>query len=124
LDSREKAQIIADAFEDRKASRVVALDLQGLTLIADYFVICSGNSPVHIRAVADGVMEKMAEAGFKSRRCEGYANAQWILLDYQDVVAHIFSEELRAYYDLESFWKEAKVVYQTPEAERPFTRRL
>ncbi|MCC6446369.1 MAG: ribosome silencing factor [Armatimonadetes bacterium] len=119
MDSRQKAQVIIAAAEERKANGVTALDLQGLTLIADYFIIGSGNSRVHIRAVADGIMEKMGESGFKSKRSEGYAEAQWILLDYQDVVVHIFSEEMRAYYDLETFWKSADRIYPSSEEGEP-----
>jgi ribosome-associated protein len=104
LDSTEKLKIVVDAAEDKKANYVSTLELRGKTLIADYFVICSGTSNIHIRSIADGIMEALEKHGHRQRKLEGYSEASWILLDYGDVIAHIMSEEQRDYYKLEKLW--------------------
>ena len=104
MDSDEKLRLIQDACEDKKAIDLVVMDLRGKTLISDFFVICTGTSKIHTRAIADGLLEKMKENGFKGVRSEGYEQGTWILLDYGDVVAHIFAQEEREYYKLEDLW--------------------
>jgi len=111
LTSRERADLIAAAADDRRALDIVTLDLQGVTLIADFFVICSGTSDVHIRAIANGIEEAMKKShGVRPVAVQGRSQANWIILDYGDVVTHVFSQAEREYYDLESFWKHARVV--------------
>ena len=83
------------------------LDLRGITLIADYFLLCHGTSSVHIRAVADAVVERLAKRGIKPYGVEGYGQVGWTLLDYGDVIVHIFSEERREFYSLERLWGDA-----------------
>lgn len=85
------------------------LDVQGRTLLADYFVICSGTSNTHIKAIADGLVVDGKAEGLRKDRMEGYSEARWILVDYGDIVVHIFAREERDYYDLESLWKETAV---------------
>jgi ribosome-associated protein len=111
LDSEEKLKIVVDASEDKKANYVSTLDLRGKTLIADFFVICSGTSNIHIRAIADGIMEALEKLGHRQKALEGYSEASWILLDYGDVIAHIMSEEQRDFYKLERLWTST----QSPE---------
>ncbi len=114
LESEEKNQIVIEAAEDKKANYITSLDLRGKTLIADFFVICSGTSNVHIRSIADGIMEAMEKRGIRQNRLEGYSEASWILLDYGDVVAHIMSEGQRDYYKLEGLWgKQAVAAVQS-----------
>ncbi len=91
--------------EDKKALDISVMDLQGRTLIADYFVVCSGTSRVHIQAITDGIIEAMEKEGLRCPRREGYSQARWVLLDYGDVVAHIFAQDEREYYGLESLWE-------------------
>lgn len=110
LDTEERLAIIVGAADDIKASDIVALDLRGLTIIADYFVICTGKSSIQIRGIADRIEEKMRDRGYRKLRMEGYQEATWILLDFGDVVAHIMAEEQRAFYRLEEFWAEAPHV--------------
>lgn len=111
MSSRERAVLIADAADDKRALDIVTLDLRGLTLVADFFVICSGTSDVHIRAIADGIEESLKkDHHIRAFKIQGRQEANWVVLDYGDVVAHVFSEAERAYYDLESFWENAKVV--------------
>jgi ribosome-associated protein len=104
LDSEEKVKVLVEAAEDKKAQDIVTLDLRGRTLIADFFVICTGQSRIHLRAIADGILEKMRDAGVKGARVEGYEQGTWILLDFGDVVAHIFAQQEREFYSLEELW--------------------
>ena len=97
MTSEEKARLAATAAQELKANEVVVLDVQGQTQLADFFVICSGTSDVHIRAIADKIIEKLRENGIEKPRREGVQAARWVLLDYEDVVVHIFSAEEREY---------------------------
>jgi len=91
--------------EDKKAVDVEVMDLGGKTLMADYFVLCTGTSRAHIHAIVDGIAEAMKEYRLKGGRREGYMQARWVLLDYGDVIVHIFAEDERKFYDLESLWR-------------------
>ena len=104
LPSEEKARLVLDAVEDRKAVDPVLLDLRDKSLLADFFLICSGTSNVHIRAIADRVLEKTDDLRLGKPRIEGQEIGQWVLLDYGDVVLHILDEESRERYKLEKFW--------------------
>ena len=104
LTSEERRDTIIAAADDKKANYITALDLRGKTLIADFFIICSGTSNIHIRSIADGVMESMEKQGIRQRRIEGYSEATWVLLDYGDAIVHVMSEEQRSYYGLEKLW--------------------
>lgn len=109
--SKEKADYVVEAADDKRAVNIVTLDLQGITLVADFFVICSGTSDVHVRAISDGIEEDLKKKhGIRPYAVQGRGDANWIILDYGDVVAHVFSEAEREYYDLESFWKHEQVV--------------
>lgn len=94
--------------DDKKAVDVVIMDLNGLTDIADYFVIASGTGERHVRTIADGIREGMKQEGALPLAVEGYDEGRWTILDYQNVVVHVFLESLRELYDLESLWIEAK----------------
>jgi ribosome-associated protein len=106
-DAEEKVRLMADAADSVRASDILALDLRGLTIIADFFLICTGKSSIQIRAIADRIEERLREHGFRKLRIEGYQEATWILLDYGDVVAHVMADEQRAFYNLEEFWSSA-----------------
>ena len=107
LDTRKKLEIVRNAAADRKAEDIEVIDLREKTLVADYFVVATGTSNIHIRSVVDGVMEKMKEQGQRADRIEGYPEARWVLVDYGDVVLHVFAREEREFYDLESLWRAA-----------------
>jgi len=112
LSGSEIADVGARAALDRKANNVVVLDLRGLSSVADFFVICSGNSDTHVEGIADIIEEKLAEHGAKLWHREGGRGATWILLDYIDVIVHIFTEDARDFYSLERLWGDAaKVTY-------------
>ena len=100
----EKAAMIA---LDRKANDVVVLDLRNLSSVTDFFVICSGNSDTHVRGIADIIEEKLADGDTKLWHREGSRGATWILLDYIDVIVHVFTEEARLHYGLEKLWGDA-----------------
>ncbi|HZO91230.1 MAG TPA: ribosome silencing factor [Chthonomonadaceae bacterium] len=107
ITSEEKVRIMAAAADSVRASDIVVLDLRDLTIITDFFLICTGNSSIQIRAIADRIEEKLRERGIRKSRIEGYQEATWILLDYGDVVAHVMAAEQRAFYNLEGFWANA-----------------
>ncbi len=86
------------------------LDLRKITVIADYFVICSGESPIQVKAISDWIEETLSRHGIRPLGIEGATYAHWILMDYGSVVVHIFETETRAYYELEKFWIDAEPV--------------
>jgi ribosome-associated protein len=101
----QKTDLIVEFADEIKAERIERLDVRKKTSVADFFVICTGNSDTHIRAIADRVSEKMREEGIKPLRVEqGGSGSGWVLLDYGDVVFHVMLEEKRQFYDLESLW--------------------
>ncbi|MGD9579568.1 MAG: ribosome silencing factor [Syntrophorhabdus sp.] len=108
MDIFEKAQACARFADEKKAKDMVVLELVGLTDIADYFVLATGTSERHVRTIADAVEVGMKEIGVKPFSLEGYDEGRWIIIDYQNVIVHIFIESLRELYDLESLWIEAK----------------
>lgn len=107
IDSQEKAILAYRASLDKKAKNPVILDLQGLTFIADYFVICSGESTTQVKALAENIETRLRDSGVKASAVEGVTNANWILMDYGDVIVHVFEDGTRTYYDLEKLWLDA-----------------
>ena len=106
----EKAKKIAECLDNKKGRRITVLEVGELTSISDYFVIASGGSAAQVKAMADEVEEKLREAGYTPVHMEGYQVATWILLDYSEVVVHIFLEETREFYDIERLWTDAKKI--------------
>lgn len=105
LTSLEKAETLARFADDMKAERIERIDIRSKTPIADYFVICTGNSDTHLNAIADKVAENMRAQGVRPiRRTSGPNAGGWILFDFGDVVFHVMLEEKRQFYDLETFW--------------------
>jgi ribosome-associated protein len=107
LSPEEMAAAIADLAADRKAQDIVQLDLRGMIGYADYFVICSGRTDRQTRAIHDAIHEGLKDRGVLPRRVEGVSEARWILMDYLDVVVHVFTPDTREYYRLEQLWGEA-----------------
>ncbi|MNW33761.1 Ribosomal silencing factor RsfS [compost metagenome] len=106
----ELMNLAVNAAEDKKAMNIVALDLKEVSLIADYFVICHGNSDTQVQAIATEVRKRAQEAGTEIRGIEGMNSARWVLMDLGDVVVHIFHRDEREYYNIERLWSDAKVV--------------
>ncbi len=98
---------------EKKGQNIAVLDLRDVkNAIADYFIICSGTSDTQVNAIADSVLEEVEkQSGQDPWHKEGFQNREWILLDYLDVVCHIFQKEKRTFYDLEEFWGDAKIKY-------------
>ena len=110
LDPGQLARAAVDIASDKKASDIILLDIRDVTTIADYFVICSGNNSRQLRAIADAIDEQLGEQGANLLHREGVAESGWILLDFGDVIVHIFGPKEREYYRLERLWSEAKTV--------------
>jgi ribosome-associated protein len=107
LDNIEKARLAVKASLDKKAQDPVILEIKDLTVIAEYFVVCSGESRTQVGAIADNVEEALAKEGIKRRSIEGADYNNWVLIDYGDVIVHIFENETRNYYELEKLWLDA-----------------
>ena len=106
MNSKEMLKEIVNALEDKKGEQIKIIDISKISVIADYFVIASGRNENQIRAMADGVQENLAKVKVYPRQTEGYQTARWILLDYQDVIIHIFNEDDRLFYDIERIWSD------------------
>ncbi len=106
----EQARRAASLCVDNKANDVVMLDLHGVTDMTDFFVVASGTSDTHVRAVAQHVEEGMAKAGLRAYHVEGAETGRWVLLDYVDFVVHVFHPSMRSYYQIERLWGDAPVV--------------
>ncbi len=104
------AKTAYDALADKKGENITVIDVSDITVIADYFVIADGTSDAQITALVDSVEEKMEKAGFPLRMKEGQDSNTWILMDYGDVIVHIFDRENREFYDLERIWSDGKKV--------------
>ncbi|MEN6304012.1 MAG: ribosome silencing factor [Armatimonadia bacterium] len=113
LDSREKALAIAEIADKHGALDMIILDMRDVMTITDYFIICHGRSKVHCQALAEHIEEEMSKRDIHVKHREGAREGYWVILDYLDVVVHIFEEEARHYYDLRRLWMEA------PEVEMP-----
>ena len=110
MTEKEMSQAICAAASDKKARDIVVMDMKNLMSSTDYFMGCSAPTATQVRAIADNIEEKMDEAGIHFNHKEGYREGEWILLDYGDVVAHIFRQEAREYYALERLWGEAPLT--------------
>ena len=106
--SKEMAKIAVAALEEKKAKDIKILDISGVSVLADYFIIASGTNRSQVQAMADNVEEILGKAGCEPKQVEGYQNANWILMDYRDVIVHIFDRENRLFYDLERIWRDGK----------------
>jgi ribosome-associated protein len=95
---------------DKQAHDLVVLDLRKAAGFTDFFVICSGNNPRQIRAIADAIIDTLRESGVKPAHVEGYDRSEWVLLDYFDFIVHIFSPEMRVFYGLERLWGNAETL--------------
>jgi ribosome-associated protein len=103
---------ITGIMDDKKARHINTIDIHGISILADYFVICSGTSTTHIKAIADELEFKLGEGGTEYLHKEGYDSARWILMDYGDVIVHIFHEEDRSFYNLERLWSDGIISYR------------
>jgi len=109
IDTQEKLELVKTILDEKKANEIDVIDVTSRTLLADYFVICSGTSNTHIKAITDGLIVDGKARGLRKEHVEGYKEARWVLVDYGDIVVHVFAAEERGFYDIESLWKETAV---------------
>lgn len=110
MTSLETAKMAVKALDSKKALDIKVIKIQDISAIADYFVIATGTSSTHVKALADEVEAQLDEAGISVSHVEGYRSNSWILLDYVDVIVHVFSDEAREYYDLERLWQDGEII--------------
>ena len=110
MTSSESAMLLANTLDGKKGEEIKVLKTEGLTTLADYFVICTATSTTQIKAMSDACEEAMEKNGEQVHHIEGHRGGTWILLDFSSVVVHIFNEEARAFYDLERLWVDATPV--------------
>ncbi|MCH5268731.1 MAG: ribosome silencing factor [Lachnospiraceae bacterium] len=104
------AKIVYEALDDKKGYDIKVIDISEITMIADYFVIASGGSSNQIQALINNVEEQMEKNGYTVKRIEGNKNSTWVLMDFGDVIVHIFDKEDRLFYDLERIWSDGKLI--------------
>jgi len=110
MESREMAKLVVQALEDKKGEDIKVIDIREVSVLADYFIIANGSNISQVQALSDNVSEVLGKAGVHSKQVEGYDNANWILVDFGDVIVHIFDSENRFFYDLERIWRDGKLI--------------
>ncbi len=110
MNTKETALLAINALEDKKAEDIRVIDISEISTIADYFIIAGGSNKSQIQAMADNISEILGKAGITARQTEGYQNANWVLMDFQDIIIHIFDRENRLFYDLERIWRDGVVI--------------
>lgn len=110
MTSKELTKLAVAALEDRKAEDVTVIDISEISPIADYFIIANGTNESQVRALVDNVEETLGKAGYEVKQREGYGLGNWVLLDFGDIIVHVFDRENRVFYDLERIWRDGKQV--------------
>lgn len=108
--SIEMAKIVISSLEEKKAEDIKVIDISDISVIADYFIIAGGSNRSQIQTLCDNVEKELGKAGYPIKQIEGYESANWILLDFGDVIVHIFDKENRLLYDLERIWRDGKII--------------
>ena len=107
---KQMAQLVCRALDEKKGRDIKVIDIHDVSVIADYFVIASASNQNQVQAMVDNVEEQLGRAGFEPKQVEGVRNSSWILMDYGDVIVHVFDEENRLFYDLERIWRDGKTL--------------
>lgn len=110
MENLELVKKVVEALEDKKAEDISVIDIKEISTIADYFIIANGSNTNQLTAMQDAVDEAMYKNGVHQKQVEGNNNSTWILMDYQDIIVHLFSSEDRLFYDLERIWRDGKVI--------------
>lgn len=118
----ELALLAAKAADEKHAREIAVLDLRGISLMTDYFVIADAETEVQVRAITSGIQERLRERGIEAARREGWEDARWVLLDLGDTVVHVFRSEDREYYDLERLWGDAPKLVLSGDSLAPVER--
>ena len=108
--SKKMAALAVDAIKDKKGEDVKILDISEISTLADFFIIAGGSNRNQVQAIADNVQEQLGRVGFNTKNIEGYDSANWVLLDFGDIIVHIFDNDNRLYYDLERIWRDGKLI--------------
>ena len=108
--SRKMARIAWNALNDKKGEDIKIIDITGISVLADYFIIANGTSDSQVNALVDNVEEELHKAGYSLKQREGQASGSWVLLDFGDIIVHVFDKENRLFYDLERIWKDGKIT--------------
>lgn len=108
--SKDMVKIAINALAEKKGEDIRIIDIRDVSVIADYFIIASGSNTNQVQAMTDAVEEALEKAGYKCRQIEGYQTANWILMDYNDIIVHIFCKEDRLFYDLERIWRDGRLI--------------
>ena len=116
-EAKQTAKLALEALEDKKAMDVRILDITHVSTLADYFMIASGSNQNQVQAMVDNVEEMLGKAGCECKQIEGYQSANWILMDYKDIIVHIFCREDRLFYDLERIWRDGKTFVDVNEID-------
>jgi ribosome-associated protein len=116
------ARICCKLALDKRAENVIIIDLRKLNAPTDYFVICSGSADRHVKAIADNIIDGTSEKGFRPWHVEGYSALRWVLIDYVDVVVHVFDDQTRQFYSLETLWGDAPMEEIKPRKPRAVKR--
>ena len=110
MESREMAKLAEKALEDKKGEEIRIIDISKVSVLADYFIIANGSNRSQVQALSDNVAEMLGRAGVNAKQVEGYETANWVLLDFGDVIVHVFDKENRLFYDLERIWRDGSFV--------------
>ena len=110
MTSKEAMEMAVEALDSKKAEDIRVIDISSVSILADYFIIANGTNRSQIQALADEVGERLGRAGMPARSTEGYDSANWVLLDFGDIIVHIFDKENRLFYDLERIWRDGKEI--------------
>ena len=108
--SKEIAKLACEALADKKADDIKVIDISEVSSLADYFVIAGGMNRNQVQAMADNVEEELGKAGYPCKQVEGYQSANWILMDYGDIIVHVFDKESRLFYYIERIWRDGKIM--------------
>ena len=108
--SRNMAKIACNAISDKKGEDIRVIDISQISVLADYFIISNGSNESQVHAIVDNVEEQMYKAGYQFRQREGYGSGGWVLLDFGDIIVHVFDKENRLFYDLERIWRDGKQI--------------
>jgi len=108
--SKEKVKLAYEALDEKKGEDIQIIEIKEISIIADYFIIASGSNSLQVDALVKSVTEKLGKNGYEPLRIEGIRSASWILMDYGDVIVHVFSKEDRLFYNLERIWRDGKII--------------
>ena len=108
--SKEMARIAYHALDEKKGEDIKVIDIAGVSVLADYFIIANGTNESQVRALVDNVEEELHKAGYSVKQREGYGSGKWVLLDFGDIIVHVFDKENRLFYDLERIWRDGKAI--------------